>query len=91
MSPLRLLATLAAFLCCIETTAQDDAIEFLGIALKDLFNKAVKAYKEPRLRTMGDMEQKAGVLAEFCLAITDSRGPVLGCTSLTLDRKVLCK
>jgi hypothetical protein len=73
----RRLATLAAFVCCLEATAQDDAMELLEIMLKDLFNKAVKANKEARLRTMRDMDQKAGILAEFCLAITDSKGPVL--------------
>jgi hypothetical protein len=77
MRSLRRLATLAAFVCCLEATAQDDAMELLELMLKDLFNKAVKANKEARLRTMGDMDQKAGVLAEFCLAITDSKGPVL--------------
>jgi hypothetical protein len=75
MIPLRRWATLAAFVCCLEATAQDDAMELLEIMLKDLFNKAVKANKEARLRTMRDMDQKAGILAEFCLAITDINPP----------------
>jgi hypothetical protein len=77
MTPLRRLATLGAFLCCLEATAQDDAMELLEIILNEIFNKAVKINKEARLRTMKDMDQKAGILAEFCLAITESKGPVL--------------
>jgi TnpA family transposase len=77
MESLRRLATLAAFLYCLEAAAQDDAMELLEIMLNTIFNKAVKANKDARLRTMGDMDQKAGILAEFCLALTNSKGPVL--------------
>jgi hypothetical protein len=68
MTPLRRLATLAAFLYCLEAAAQDDAMELLEIMLNEIFKKAVKANKETRLRTIKDMDHKAGILAEFCLA-----------------------
>ncbi|WP_204280483.1 hypothetical protein, partial [Serratia marcescens] len=48
----RKLATLVAFSCCTEATAQDDALELLEALLRDLFNEAVQADKRNRQRTI---------------------------------------
>jgi hypothetical protein len=48
----RRLATLVAFVQCLEATAQDDALEVLEILLRDLFADAVKADRKARLRTL---------------------------------------
>jgi hypothetical protein len=74
----RRLATLVAFVHCLEATAQDDALEVLEALLRDLFSDAVKADKKARLRTLRDLDQAAGTLASACQMLLD--------TSLSDDR-----
>ncbi|ENC7118065.1 Tn3 family transposase, partial [Salmonella enterica] len=62
----RKLATLVAFSCCMEATAQDDALELLEALLRDLFNEAVQADKRNRQRTLKDLDRAAEILAKAC-------------------------
>jgi hypothetical protein len=45
---LRRMATLVAFVHCLEASALDDALEVLEVILRDLFGDAVKADKKAR-------------------------------------------
>jgi hypothetical protein len=68
----RRLATLVAFVYCLEATALDDALEVLEGLLRDLFGDAVKADKKSRLRTLKDLDQAAATLAIACRMLIDS-------------------
>jgi len=72
LPPLRRLATLVAFVHCLEATAQDDVIEVLEIMLQDLFNNAAKANKKARLREIKDLDYAATVLANACRIFLDA-------------------
>lgn len=67
----RRLATLVAFVHCLEASAQDDALEVLEALLRDLFGNAVKADRKARLRTLKDLDQAAAVLASACQVVLD--------------------
>lgn len=67
----RRLATLVAFVYCMEATALDDALEVLEGLLRDLFGDAVKADKKARLRTLKDLDQAAATLAIACRMLID--------------------
>lgn len=69
---IRRLATLAAFVHCLEATAQDDALEVLEAILRELFGDAIKADKKARLRTLKDLDQAAATLAAACQIVLDS-------------------
>jgi TnpA family transposase len=68
LPPVRRLATLVAFVHCLEATAQDDVVEVLDILLHELFGDAVKADKKTRLRGIKDLDRAATVLATACRA-----------------------
>ena len=51
----RRLATLVAFVHCLEASAQDDGLEVLEVLLRELFGDAIKADKKSRLRTLKDL------------------------------------
>ncbi|MBA1661218.1 Tn3 family transposase, partial [Escherichia coli] len=69
----RKLATLVAFSCCMEATAQDDALELLETLLRDLFNEAVQADKRNRQRTLKDLDRAAEILAKACRMLLDDK------------------
>jgi TnpA family transposase len=71
----RRLATLVAFVYCLEATAQDDALEVLEALLRDLFGGAIKADKKARLRTLKDLDQAAATLACACEMMLDPNLP----------------
>jgi TnpA family transposase len=71
----RRLATLVAFVYCLKSTAQDDALEVLEALLRDLFGDAVKADKKARLRTLKDLDQAAATLARACEMMLDPSLP----------------
>ena len=71
----RRLATLVAFVHCLEASAQDDALEVLEVLLRDLFNGAAKADKKARLRTLKDLDQAAATLATACQMLLDEGVP----------------
>jgi hypothetical protein len=71
----RRLATLVAFVYCLEATAQDDALDVLEALLRDLFGDAIKADKKARLRTLKDLDQAAATLACACEMMLDPSLP----------------
>ena len=74
LPPVRRLATLIAFIHCLEATAHDDVIEVLDMLLHEFFSNAIKADKKARLRGIKDLDQAATVLATACRTLLD---PVL--------------
>lgn len=71
----RRLATLIAFVHCLEATAQDDALEVLEALLRDLFNSAMRADKKARLRTLKDLDKAAVTLVSACQMLLDVNFP----------------
>lgn len=63
LPPARRLATLVAFVHCLEATAQDDALEVLEQLLRGLFADAARADRQARLRTLKDLDRAALLLA----------------------------
>ncbi len=71
LPPVRRLATLVAFIHCLEATAQDDVMEVLDRLLHEFFSDAAKADKTARLRSLKDLDQAARVLAAACRTLLD--------------------
>ena len=71
----RRLATLVAFVHCLEASAQDDGLEVLEVLLRELFGDAIKADKKSRLRTLKDLDQAAAMLASACQMLLDTSLP----------------
>ena len=71
LPPARRIATLVAFVHCLEATAQDDALEVLERLLRALFAEAAKADRQARLRTLKDLDQAAILLAAACRLLLD--------------------
>ncbi|MBA2658367.1 MAG: hypothetical protein H0U72_02095 [Nitrosospira sp.] len=67
----RRMATLVAFMHCLEATAQDDALDVLDMLLHDLFAKAEQADRKTRLRTLRDLNKAATILAKACHILLD--------------------
>ena len=86
MPTARRIATLVAFVHCLEATAQDEVLEVLEMLLDDLFGKAITADKKARLRTLKDLDQSAGALAEACHLLLDLDVP-----DESLRKKVFAK
>lgn len=92
LPPVRRLATLVAFVHCLEATAQDDAIEVLDMLLHEFFSNAVKADKKTRLRSLKDLDQAATVLATACRTFLDpalADGDLLNTVFTRVPREVL--
>ena len=73
LPPERRLATLVAFVHCLEATAHDDVLEVLEMLLQELFSGAEKEQKKARLRTLKDLDQAARILAEACRLLLDPK------------------
>ena len=86
MPTARRIATLVAFVHCLEATAQDEVLEVLEMLLDDLFGKAITADKKARLRTLKDLDQSAAALAEACHLLLDLDVP-----DESLRKKVFAK
>ncbi|HEY4046823.1 MAG TPA: Tn3 family transposase [Acidobacteriaceae bacterium] len=92
LPPVRRLATLVAFIHCLEATAQDDAIEVLEMVLRDLFGDALKEDKKARLRTLKDLDRAAMVLLDVCRAVLNDSLPdddLRSCIYATTPRDTL--
>lgn len=74
----RRIATLVAFMHCIESTAHDDVLEVLEILLNEIFKSAQKADKEVRFRSLKDLDQAATRLADACDVFTNPELPGKG-------------
>lgn len=75
----RRIATLVAFVHCLEASAQDDALDVLDLLLRELFTKAEKQDRKVRQRTLKDLDRAASTLAQACRMLLD---PVLADTEL---------
>jgi len=75
MPAARRLATLVAFVHCLEATAQDDALEVLETLLHELFSGAIRADQKARLRTLKDLDAAAATLADACRLVLDPAVP----------------
>jgi len=71
----RRLATLVAFVHCLEASAQDDALDVLVALLSEMFRDALRAQKKTRLRTLKDLDQAAATLARACQMVLDPELP----------------
>ena len=67
----RRIATLVAFVQCLEATAQDDALEILEVFLRDLFSGALQADKKARQRSLRDLDRAAATLVKACRMVVD--------------------
>ncbi|MBD4076500.1 Tn3-like element ISXc4 family transposase [Xanthomonas citri pv. citri] len=67
----RRIATLVAFVHCLEASAQDDAIDVLDLLLRELFTKAEKEDRKVRQRSLKDLDRAASTLAEACRMLLD--------------------
>ncbi|GLQ91661.1 transposase [Dyella acidisoli] len=67
------MATLAAFVHCLEATAHDDAVEVLEMLLRDVFATARKEDRKTRLRTIKDLDKAAALLADACQVVLDTQ------------------
>ena len=67
----RRIATLVAFVHCLEASAQDDALDVLDLLLRELFTKAEKEDRKVRQRTIKDLDRAASTLAQACRMLLD--------------------
>jgi TnpA family transposase len=68
----RRIATLVAFVHCIEAAAHDDVLEVLEMLLNVIFGTAKKEDKKTRFRSLKDLDQAATVLASACQVLIDT-------------------
>lgn len=71
----RRIATLVAFVHCLEASAQDDALDVLDLLLRELFTKAEKEDRKVRQRSLKDLDRAASMLAEACRMLLDPALP----------------
>lgn len=86
LPPVRRIATLVAFVHCLEATAQDDAIEILDMLLQEFFSEAAKADKKVRWRAIKDLDQAAAVLATAVRTLLDSELSDAGLRGAVFDK-----
>eukprot|EP00887_Chlorella_sp_A99_P003771 scaffold31.g3771.t1 len=67
----RRIATLVAFVHCLEASAQDDALDVLDLLLRELFTRAEKEDRKVRQRTLKDLDRAASTLAQACRMLLD--------------------
>ena len=82
----RRLATLVAFVHCLEATAQDEVLEMFEILMHDVFGKAVTTDQKARLRTLKDLDESAAAMGEACRLLLDPELP-----GKSLRKKVFAK
>ena len=71
----RRIATLLAFACVFEATAQDEAFDLLDGLMRSLWTQATRVGERERLRTLRDLDTAALQLREACLVLLDSTHP----------------
>src|SRR6266849_5817587 len=65
------IATLVAFACTLEASAQDDALDVLDRLLTDLLARVDKQERQRRLRAIGDLDTAALLLRDISLVVLD--------------------
>jgi TnpA family transposase len=71
MPPERGIATLVAFACSLQASAQDDVIDVLDRLLTDLLARVDRQERQRRLRTIGDLDAAALLLRDIGLVVLD--------------------
>jgi len=69
------IATLVAFACALQASAQDDVLDVLDMLLTDLLARVESQEKRRRLRTIGDMDVAALLLRDVGLLVLDPAKP----------------
>lgn len=69
----RRLATLVAFIHCLEAKAVDDTLDVLDMLLQGMFRKAINEDKKKRFRTLKDLDRFSMVLAKACKIVLDAK------------------
>ena len=69
------IATLLAFACALQATAQDDVLDVLDMLLTDLLARVESQEKRRRIRTIGDLDVAALLLRDVGRVVLDSAGP----------------
>ncbi|HEY8801889.1 MAG TPA: DUF4158 domain-containing protein, partial [Candidatus Dormibacteraeota bacterium] len=69
------IATLLAFACALQATAQDDVLDVLEMLLTDLMARVESQEKRRRLRTIGDMDVAALLLRDVGQLVLDLARP----------------
>jgi TnpA family transposase len=65
------MATLVAFACTLQSSAQDDVLDVLDGLLTDLLARVDRQEQRRRLRTIGDLDMAALLLREISLVVLD--------------------
>jgi len=65
------IATLVAFACSLQASAQDDVLDVLDRLLTDLLARVDKQERQRRLRTIGDLDAAALLLRDIGLIVLD--------------------
>jgi TnpA family transposase len=66
------IATLLAFACTLQATAQDDVLDVLDVLLTDLLARVESQEQRRRLRTIGDLDAAALLLRNVGLVVLHS-------------------
>jgi hypothetical protein len=69
------IATLVAFACALQASAQDDVLDVLGRLLSDLLARVGAQEKRRRFRTIGDLDRAALLLRDIGLLVLDHTQP----------------
>jgi hypothetical protein len=69
------IATLVAFACALQASAQDDVLDVLDRLLSDLLARVDAQEKRRRFRTIGDLDRAALLLRDICLLVLDHTKP----------------
>ena len=69
------IATLLAFACALQATAQDDVLDVLDMLLTDLLARVESQEKRRRLRTIGDLDIAALLLRDVGVLVLDLARP----------------
>jgi hypothetical protein len=73
LPPTRRLATLVAFIHCLEAKAVDEALDVLDMLLQGMFRKAINEDKKKRFRTLKDLDRFSMVLAKACKIVLNAK------------------
>src|SRR5438128_896448 len=73
------MATLVAFACSLQASAQDDVLDVLDRLLTDLLARVDRHERHRRLRTIGDLDVAALLLRDIGLVVLDQASQITLC------------
>ena len=86
----RRLATLIAFICTLEATAQDDVLDLFDIVVTHIFTDAQQAGRDARMRGLRDLDAAALTLSQgWGLLLEQGEGDPRGAVFAAAPRKVI--